>query len=331
MSLFNWRKNNNEAVAEPDYDDKTSFLEVKSSSQEPNPIIGNRSVCTICSDTKKSLNQDCACQAFVEKTQAHVLAVADGVGSSYKAEVGSRFVCEKAVELVVDSLENGVIDIDFKVLFQAIQEGLDSLIESQYASELPDLKEGSFASTLIVGIDFSDRFVVAYVGNGSILHIGGNFVKFPAYMCLPWNAVNLLNPHTIEVQGKESLYKFFYYKGESFRHTPSVIEVKKNMDDPGDIFVITTDGVYSSDHELTVKDEEGELWMPLPKQLGMLHEALKQFASAYDELSESRLNQTFVSYLTSLKDGNVMDDDTTLGVVFSCQAIDYLKKQNIRQ
>ena len=328
MAWFDWLKRSNEAVVEPDYDNPSSFLESTGEATKSEKTSERRSVCTVCSDTKKSVNQDYCCAAYVEGAQARIMAVADGVGSSYKAEVGSKFVCEKAVELIAESLEKGITEIDFNVVFNSVQEDLDAHIENNYAAELSDLKDGSFASTLIVGIDFPDRFVAAYIGNGSILHIGGGFIKFPAYMCLPWNAVNLLNPHTVEVQGKEALYKFFYYKGEPHRHKPSVIEVRKNNDEPGDIFVITTDGVYSSDHEIAVKDDEGEIWMPLPKQLGMLYDALKQFALSEGELNESNLYQALASYLTALKEGNVMDDDTTLGVLFSPQAIEYLKKQN---
>jgi len=319
-------KRSRQEVLDPDYDDVSSFLDDKNAESETDVALGNGSICVISSDTKKSLNQDYGSHVFVDEAQAHVFAVADGVGSSFKAEESSRLVCEKAVELVARSLQEGKTDVDFCSIFETVQHELDTCVESNYDDELPTMKEGSFGSTLIVGIDYVDRFVAAYVGNGSILHIGGNFIKFPAYMSLPWNAVNLLNPHTVEVEGKEALYKLFFYKAEPKQYKPSVVEVRKTDCEPGDLFVITTDGVYSSDHEVAVKDDEGEIWMPFPKTLGMLYDTLKGYALGDNEINETTLQQVLAQYMNEIKETGAMDDDTTLGVVVTKQAIDYLTR-----
>ena len=193
-------------------------------------------------------------------------------------------------------------------------------METEFAEELASLKPSSFGTTLIVGIDFPDRFVAAYVGNGSIWHVSGLFNTFPKMVCLPWNAVNLLTPDTIMSGGKEALYKIFFYNGEKKHHKPTVLQLSKLSETPGDIFIITTDGVYSSDHAIAGKDDEGEIWIPSTAQFGLLHDYLKAYVEGNEEINDKTLNQMLVRYLDHIKETKIMDDDTTLGVFISPEA-----------
>ena len=148
-------------------DDKSSFSALTT---VENSKILNVSPCiaAVTSDTRKVKNQDSCFEAYVEKAKARIIAIADGVGSSYKSEEGSKFVASKAVELVRNAVEKDEYHIDFDSIFDEIQTGLNSKVETEFAEELASLKPNSFGTTLIVGVDFPDRFVAAYVGNGSI-------------------------------------------------------------------------------------------------------------------------------------------------------------------
>lgn len=300
-------------------DDKSSFsaLPTVDSSEV---LKGSPCIAAVTSDTRKVKNQDSYCEAYVNSAKARIIAIADGVGSSFKSEEGSKFVAFRAVELLRNAVETDERDIDFDRIFDEIQTELNSKVETEFAEELASLKPSSFGTTLIVGIDFPDRFVAAYVGNGSIWHVSGLFNTFPKMVCLPWNAVNLLTPDTIMSGGKEALYKIFFYNGEKKHHKPTVLQLSKLSETPGDIFIITTDGVYSSDHAIAGKDDEGEIWIPSTAQFGLLHDYLKAYVEGNEEINDKTLNQMLVRYLDHIKETKIMDDDTTLGVFISPEA-----------
>jgi hypothetical protein len=330
---------NNKRDFEVNYEDeKSSFSAVDKGFS---PVVTAESPCiaAVASCTRKEKNQDSYFETYVEKAHARIIAVADGVGSSYKAEEGSRKVAAKAVELLKQIIEsnetvsfNSIFDkiqIDFDGIFDAVQADLDAMVERDYPNELSLLKPASFGTTLIVGIDMPDRFVAAYVGNGSIWHVSGLFNTFPPMVCLPWNAVNLLTPDTIMNGGKEALYKMFFYKGEKKYHRPTVLQISKLKESPGDVFIITTDGVNSSDHAIAGKDDEGDIWIPSTAQYGLLQDYLKAYVEGNDNINDETLKAMLVRYLTHIKEAKIMDDDTTLGVFISAEAKKHFMESRI--
>ena len=313
-------------------DDKSNFSDLHGSKKKLPDLLRPDSPCfaAVATDTRKVKNQDSYCEAYVDKVKARIIAVADGVGSSYKSEEGSKFVAAKAVELVRNAVETDERIIDFDSIFDEIQSGLNSKVETEFAEELASLTPSSFGTTLIVGVDFSDRFVAAYVGNGSIWHVSGFFNTFPSMVCLPWNAVNLLTPDTTMVDGKEALYKIFFYKGEKKHHKPTVLQHSKLSESPGDIFIITTDGIYSSDHAIAAKDEEGDIWIPSTDQFGLFHDALKAYVEGNDEINDETLKQMLVGYLKHINEAKIMNDDTTVGVFISAEAKAHFVEERLK-
>ena len=290
------------------------------------PIDSNipQSICAVSSLTNKPKNQDDCKYSFVKEANAHILVVADGVGSHKFAEVGSSFVVKKAVELLEEAVKLSPETLDFDSIFFEIQSALDIHIENNFPDK-SDLKPGAcFGTTLIVGIDFPDRFVAAYVGNGSIFNISGYFANFPPSIYLPWNAINMLNPHTIEQDGREALYKIFTWKGEKQDFTPTVFELKKNKDLPGEIFVLTTDGVYSADHSIPGKDGENTIWIPSSRTTEILYDYLKNYMLDKSiSFDNNALERMLGRYLQNVKESKAMDDDTTLGVIVTGNCLNY--------
>jgi len=291
----------------------------------------NKSVVATGFDSPKQAgSQDYGANRFVQEAQAHIIAIADGLGKHPYSEEGSRFVVKKALDLIENELKAGVKDLDFDSLFQSIQKELDSHIE-ELLPRLPDSNNlkptDCFGTTLIVGIDYTDRFVVAYIGNGAIFNISGYFADFPPVIFLPWNAINMLNPHTVERDGKEALYKLFSWQGNTC--TPTVLEIRKNKEQPGEIFVLTTDGVYSADHSIPGKDSEGTIWIPSSRTTERLYDFLKAYMYK-PSISEFSLEKAIKEqYLDPLKRDKEMDDCTTLGIVITEQCVDYFRKKQI--
>jgi len=301
----------------------------KSQSKNP-PIKGEvpKSISVTVSGTNKAKNQDDCAQTYIESVDAHILAVADGVGSHKYAEIGSSFVVTKAIELLSDLVVRDAYNIDFDQVFEDIQNSLNDHIKKNYASK-EELQEGScFGTTLIIGIDLPDKFIAAYVGNGSIFNISGYFANFPQSIYLPWNSINMLNPHTVEQDGKEALYKIFTWKGNKQDHTPTVFEILKNRDLPGEIFILTTDGVYSADHSVPGKDGEGSIWIPSSKTMEFLYEYLKNYMLNRDiKHDETSLENMLNNYLQHIKETKEMFDDTTLGVVITGKCLKYFEEK----
>lgn len=300
---------------------------------EPSQVV-SESICAVASETDRSdssKSQDAFCHQYVKEAKANIIAIADGVGSSFRSEIGSQFVVNKAVELISETLQKGISDIDFNNLFDVIQQELDKEIEKLFEGHMeviPDSKTNSnFGTTLIVGVDFPEKFVAAYIGNGSILHLNSRFITFPHYVAFPWNAINILNPHTIDYEGKESLYKMFLYKGRKETHTPSVISLLKDNTGDGELFVLATDGVYSNDHENPAQDADGNIWLPISSQLDSLCKSLKGYVLGDEAITNETLHKTISTYLLSLKNSHGLNDDTTLGVFISPTACNYFEKK----
>ena len=287
-----------------------------------------KSISVTASGTNKAKNQDDCAQTYIESVNAHIVAVADGVGSHKYAEIGSSFVVSKAIELLSDLVVRNPYNIDFEQVFADIQSSLNDHIQKNYASK-EELQEGScFGTTLIIGIDLPDKFIAAYIGNGSIFNISGYFANFPPSIYLPWNSINMLNPHTVEQEGKEALYKIFTWEGNKQDHTPTVFEIIKNKDLPGEIFILTTDGVYSADHSVPGKDGEGFIWIPSSKTMEFLYEYLKNYMLNKDvKHDETSLENMLNSYLLHLKETKEMFDDTTLGVVITGNCLKYFEEK----
>jgi serine/threonine protein phosphatase PrpC len=307
---------------------KEILYEEEVKGKKPDAIETNESESIVATgtDSPKLVGQDACKNTYVEEAQAHIVAVADGLGSQPYAEKGSAFVVDKVVELLADKLKSGIKDIDFEQVFREVQIALDKHIE-QLLPELPDshklLPEDCFGTTLIVGIDFPDRFVAAYAGNGAIFNISGYFADFPPAIYLPWNAINMLNPHTVEQDGREALYKLFSWQSKDY--VPTVLEIKKNKDVPGEIFVLATDGVYSADHNIPGKDGEGLIWIPSDKTTELLYDFLKGYLLR-EPLTEGALSSRIKSqYLFELKRTKKMDDCTTVGIIITGKCLEYFK------
>ncbi len=281
--------------------------------------------------TRSYINQDAHLSQHVESVKATVIAIADGLRSHRYAEKGSQFVVEKVIKLVVTELENNNTKLNYNKIFHTVQQELDEYVAKTYANDDTIVERGSFGTTLILGIDFPDKFVVAYIGNGSAFNISGHFSDFSEAFYLPWNSINVLNPHTVEQDGKEALYKLFSWKGTKEECTPSVIELQKNNDSAGQIFILTTDGVYSSDHVVSAKDEDGNIITSSTPNMKMLYRHLKKYLLETNSITNDNLGMMLEDYLVDIKCYGEMHDDTTLGIIITSRCIKYYstKKENV--
>jgi len=273
------------------------------------------------STSKSTVNQDYCLDVKNEKANFIGVIVADGIGSHFKAELSSKFCCEKLKE-ILEKVEN-VNEIDFYIYFKAIN---NSLLEFARKSSEFDFdkinKAQSLGTTLLCALELEKEYLFAYCGNGSIWHSNGSFNKFSPSRYLPWNSINLLNPHSNEQDGREALYR--YLSITDAQCIPTIIRLSKNPLTPGDIIIITTDGVYSNDQVQIGKDDNEAIWIRSEESMPILYGVLSDFLKQNPkEATNLDLESSINIFLEDLKIKNYMHDDTTLGVIISGKTIDF--------
>lgn len=275
----------------------------------------------------KEVNQDSVAAVNLPSI-CNIIAVADGLGSFYKSEFASKFVCENLVEVLgkQDMLEQLLLENVFKEITLNLREK----IEEELGDE--DLSEKSFGTTLLCCIETEDEFLIGYVGNGGIFHLRGNFNSFPDRFYLPWNSVNLLNPHSIEQSGKNAMYKLIEpnYKPEQI--IPSVVKIRKDKLHFGDIILLCSDGVYSYDEVQMGKDPNGKIWISGEETMEKFYKYLNRYFSN-EEYTNEALDSIIGEYLDDLKNNYLIHDDTSLALVVTSKAKDFqhgkkTKKEN---
>jgi hypothetical protein len=184
--------------------------------------------------------------------------------------------------------------------------------------------ENLFGTTLISVIETDDKIKISYVGNGAIWHIRGNFNEFPSSYLFPWNAINILNPHTIPENGKEVLYRLISNNEDFTECIPSVIELEKD-NEYGDIIMICTDGIYSVDQIKAGKNEKGT-WVKYEPSMLKFFENISRFFVNIKLYNKEGIEQILKQYLEEIK--LMLDDDATIGILISQKTLNYQNEIN---
>ncbi len=278
-----------------------------------------KSIIAATSQTHKSTsNQDYFENVNNKKSLFTGVIVADGLGSHARSELSSKF----AVESLKRELENCKIieTLNFEKLFIKIKQDLKEYALKNLSDE--ELLNNPFGTTLLCALDCEDEYRIAYVGNGAIFHISGGFNQFGPTRYIPWNVNNLLNPHTVEEEGKSAMYKFISIKDE-ISCKPTLFQISKSEDVFGDIIIIASDGVYTNDELKIGKDDNGVVWIMGEESEILLLNQLNLYFKENENFNNTNLLQTLESFLTQMKEKNLMHDDTTLGVIISPKVIKF--------
>lgn len=274
------------------------------------------SLYAIKTDTKKNINQD-AFEVFQHaESGTIIMALADGIGSSFFAEEGSKFVVEKAVDILKEEFQEGR-EIDYVDIFKRIQSGLTEMVKEKYYDQLTDINDHDFGTTLIVGIDSPDVFTLAYIGNGCAYYIQGDITYFPNVNYMPWGVNDLLTPHSLpnEVTGKDELCKYFCYRPTNVDQVvPTVITISKNHY-AGEIFVLATDGLDSADKHDEFYYQDDNLYTKSSWSMSLFCRAIKDYLKTTSKIDDEGLSMVLDDYFNTLERENRMDDDTTIGII----------------
>ena len=267
------------------------------------PIIASSSV----GSTTKRINEDAAFH-FSQNNEFHI-AVADGVGSASHGKEAANFVIDQLQSFIKDS------STEISKHYQSISNSIKSFNETEeYETTLI-----SFHSTQ------SKKFHLYYTGNGCILHLKGNFwqQKIPSHV--PFNLVNLLSPHTLLENGKEVLYNYFSNKKDMEISTSELVV----SPDPffGDIFIIGTDGFFSADQIKIGKNKSGT-WQQISYILTTFFEKFIKLFEENNPIEEDQVSHFINEFLNNMQANSQLEDDTSIGIFISENALKYHQKQN---
>jgi serine/threonine protein phosphatase PrpC len=260
----------------------------------------------------KIKNEDYIETAINDELNFKAIILGDGIGSHYKPDEGSAF-CVKSLKKLLENCKNHN-ELNFKDLFKTVYYELKDNFSNIEGTKID--KTQAYGTTLICAVELQDKYIVAYLGNGSAWHIRGNFHTFSPQHYLPWNALNLLNPHTVEENGKEALYKYIVLESTENQISPSVIEINKDNELFGDIILISTDGLYSNDHNPIAKDREGNIWIAGERKMELLFNLLKNLINE-NNFEVQIINENIDEYLKEIIESKLIDDDTTFGIIFN--------------
>lgn len=257
-------------------------------------------------------------------TQSAVL-VADGVGTLPHCGEAAHFVVSEGACQLQKRHNIGQLP----QLFPTLQTALSQHAAPVCATE--SLKtSASFATTLLLATNTADALGIAYVGNGAIFHLPGDFTSFGAGMALPWTFANLLRPHcTANISGKAALTRHFDATGDPSAVEPTTLWVRKD-NTVGDILVLCTDGIFSSDQVLCGNPGDGTRWQEVPHTLIRLHETLRAAFCSPEPLTQERLQAALQKMLDDLRTQGELDDDATIGLLVTEAAIHYHESQGVK-
>lgn len=313
---------------------KTDDKDIKSLPSQKGEYGSLCSIISVATTTKNQVeenkNQD-SCEIVENKLlNLRAIIVADGLGSYKYAEHASKFVTKS----IKDQIEGfrSKNDIDFIQMFKNTKSGLIRFAKDFEKKNNVTLdRNNSFGTTLIVALEDDNKISLAYVGNGAIWHIRGNFNHFHNTKYLPWNALNYLNPHSVQNdQGKEAIYRMISVSDDAEEVIPTVLHIDKDNLSYGDMFMICTDGIYSYDQIPIGKyPEDDSIWISGEKTMYLFYQYLNDYFEKNPNPNNESLQKSIQIYLDLLKKTNLLDDDATIGIIITSKAIEYQKKYQI--
>jgi hypothetical protein len=287
-----------------------------------NPVL-NKTLLAAATRSAKPRNEDACAVVRNEPAGLNAIIVADGLGSHYGADQAAALAVAAVRQFLLAARPDNFPDPH--ELIQAAQQELAHYLEV-HKTELPDRlhADNAFGTTLLCAIETDGQIHAAYTGNGALLHLRGNFNRFPPSQLVPWSVMNYLNPHSLMNGGRNVLYHIVSPFISPARFT--ALSISKDEAVFGDILVASTDGLCSFDQAAMGQDvDRGHTWIQVEPRLLILLERLGEFLRGGDYRDEA-LEQALDAYLDELVEKGLTDDDCTLAVLVTARALDYQRK-----
>lgn len=296
-----------------------------------NDFILPDSLAAVATLSLKDVNQDACAVINSQGRTARGVVICDGIGSHAGAEFAAKF----AASSIAEQIEWIPLEMLAALDAQAMQgiyyhtcKEMGEKSESDPAVRAALTPGASPGCTALCAVELPRSILLAYCGNGAILHLRANFNDFPECALLPWSAIDMVNPHSHPVNGKNLLYKFLSAKASTMEAEPTVLMLSKDEKATGDIVAVVSDGIRSYDQAKTAISDDKEVWVHADGTLPMLYSSLNEFFRA-DEITQAALERVLVSYLAAVMNKGLMSDDCSIGVLITGKAIEYQRKRKV--
>ncbi len=273
----------------------------------------------VASHAAKDPNQDAG--EVYHGHQYSALAIADGLGSSFDAHIASS--------LAVKIFLAGVQEYDQQARrldADAVRQLWDRVVRALAHQRITKHRRyrdqpQALQTTLSTMIELPDSYLISYLGNGSILHVRGDFWGFWERRW-PWCVTDLMLGHSfLSDTGKDTLYGIVQPGG--LTADIHFLQVWKDTT-CGDLLVLCSDGISSPDHLRVGRDANEKLWMEVnPHVDALLSHFLKPYFAQLHQPGDTSaaLAETLRTFLAA----QTFDDDATVGLLVSPKARDYYR------
>ena len=247
------------------------------------------------------------------------VAIADGLGSSFDAHIASKLAVEVFLTGVqeFDRQDREITIETVHQLWDHVPDALAHYCNSNPARYLD--QPHALQTTLMTVIELTDSYLISYMGNGSILHVRGDFWSFWERRW-PWCVTDLMLGHSfLNDTGKDTLYGIVAPTGLTAEIR--LLQVWKDIK-YGDLLVLCSDGISSPDHLRIGYDPDHKLWLEVNPHVYALP---TQFIKPYFAQIGQQCNPSVVlgGALQTFLDAQTFDDDATVGAIVSQSAREY--------
>jgi hypothetical protein len=234
-----------------------------------------------------------------------MLVLCDGIGEFPLSHLASQQVCDVMIEKGYDDIDFVLNDFDIK--------------------KLAFLSEKAGTTIIFAKIHSESELLIQYLGNGGCIHFDGAFAETNENLPI-YRFNQLISPH---VNKDGVLVKHLSNEGGSFERKRTKLTYSINSVF-GDIFLFFTDGINSNENNIIIKDDEGRYWRNESASLIYILEKLDLFLiqnSGVENFQEALVDFN-IGILKQIHELEMLDDDASLGIVISQQALNYYKVKN---
>ncbi len=268
--------------------------------------------------TAKPQNED-FCDLYKGESVS-ALAIADGLGSSTDAHVAAELAVKYFLEGVksFDCRNKTIKSEDIVKFWKSVAIKIKAYYEEN--KEQYQNKSKILETTLITIVELKDRYLISYLGNGSVLYIRGDFWHFWNRQW-PWCISDLMIGHSIlDENGKDVLYGILGPDGDA--SSLRLLNITKDAY-CGEILVLTTDGVSSPDHSKVGRDSNNKLWLEINPHIESLVNVY--LAEYFKRITKENIDQSQIlnEIIGKFLSERTFDDDATMGIIVSSRAIEY--------
>ncbi|WP_346856326.1 hypothetical protein [uncultured Draconibacterium sp.] len=241
----------------------------------------------------------------IESESKRALIICDGIGEFEQSGIAAKIVVEQLINTATKD------DFDIKL----------SIKEAQKEISQKNITGGT---TLLSAIQSGKQSIdIHFLGNGGIIHLYGNFATNP-YSDLPYRYAELMNPH---VTPDGALIKHISFNSGELELDVSTLNMSFNSH-TGDIILLFSDGISSLEEKAIMKTDDGELWRHENESIQFILKQLNNFLiREADGFTADGLNQFLEEVLISMKDGGMLEDDASLGIVLTENVINWYKSR----